>query len=280
MELLRVELPKTHRLILAGDIHLGNRAMSEKRVQHLVERVASERNTYCLLMGDLLEAKLVDHKHWHKDIHEQHSTPLVQAEMVSEMLKPIRKKIIASHEGNHEQNLWRFGDLTRMICDKLGTRYGGFSAKSDIRCGHRKLYKLFSTHSRLRIKSNADDMVRKEAHIRLAVKRYLKGLAGDCAVMAAAHCHWPLVQGPVPFTYLTDDGEDIHAHKIKAQQHGEYIDHNLRWYCATGSFLRTQIVGATTYSERHGYEPMPLGWVEVVCDNGQLVGVETNGELG
>lgn len=259
---------------MAGDLHFGTLACHTKGWERLLERVANESGTYLLLMGDLLEAIAVDDPRWHAEVHDGKMTPLMQADALVESLRPIRRKVIALLTGNHEQKLWRFGDLTRYMCQRTDIEYGGYSCKVEVRHGGKRTYKLYATHGRLTVNSIADDPVRRLSNFRLSIKRRLQHLAGDCAVMATGHCHKLLTLQPEAELYLTDDGEHLHASYTEGIQGGRYIDPNLRWYASTGSFLKSAVVGATTYSEQSMYAPVQMGYVELVVRDGIIQRLE------
>jgi len=270
LELLHRELPQTHTVILAGDLHFGTSACYVKGWEAMLARVKKEKNTYLVLMGDLLEAIAVDDFRWHSEVHDPKVTPLMQAEALIEYLYPVRKKILACLTGNHEQKLWRFGDLTKMICERAELPFGGYSCKIEITNGGAGLYKIYATHGRLSVNSQADDPLRRLSNHRLSLKRKLQHLAGDAAVMACGHTHRLITVQPEAELYLTDDGSHIQAAYTKGVQHGSHIDVNLRWFANTGSFLKSTIVGACTYSEQAMYAPVMMGYPEIVCKGGVI----------
>lgn len=273
MELLSAELPKTHRIILAGDLHLGTLACNEGAWLEMLERVGSEPHTYLVLMGDLIEAIAVDDYRFSHEVHDAKMTPLAQADAVVASIKPVKRKVIACLTGNHEHKLFRYGDLTRYICDQAGVPYGGYSCKLDVRHGRRTQWKGFFTHGNLTVTSIADDPVRRLSNYRLAIKRRLQHLAGDAAIMATGHCHKLLTLPPERELYLTDDGRRLKAQYTTGVQSGGFIDPNLRWYCSTGSFLKSTLVGSTTYSEKAMYAPNQTGYCEVQAVDGTVVAI-------
>ena len=242
----------------------------------MIARLKEERNTYVILMGDLVESIACDDKRFSAEIHDARLLPFQQMEDITAAIKPIKKKVLACLTGNHELHLHRYGDMTRMLCKDADIPYGGYSSKVAVRygkCGP-PAYKIYVTHGRLSINSSADDPVRRQSNMRLSLKRRLQHLAGDCAVMATGHCHRLITVKPVPELYMTDDGHHLQAHYTESQQHGAHIDPNLRWYAATGSFLKNAVIGATSYSEQAMYAPNELGYAEIVVEDGRVVRVE------
>lgn len=274
MELLNADLPKNHIIILAGDLHLGTLASHLKGWERMIERVANEPSTYLVLMGDLIEAIAVDDKRWFREVHDADMTPMIQADAIVDSIKPIKKKVLACLTGNHEMKLWRFGDLTRYICDKAEVPYGGYSCKLTVKNKGKRMYKLYVTHGRLTVNSIADDPVRRLSNFRLSIKRKLQHLAGDCAIMATGHAHKLLTLQPEAELYVTDNGEHLQAHYTVGQQAGEYLDPNLRWYACTGSFLKSAVVGALTYSEQSMFAPVQMGYVQANVKDGVIQNLE------
>jgi len=269
MELVTVDLPKSHRIAFAGDTHQGSIAFHSKGWKTLLERVRKEKDLYLLLMGDLLECILIDDKRFEIEIHGLGKFFMQQLHQLKEELMPVRKKIITSHFGNHEAKLFKLGDFMRDLCHELTVPYGGYSAKTTVRDKTgTPLYKIFSTHGRLTVNSTADDPVRRRSNMQLSLKRRLQHLAGDCSIMCAGHSHKLLVVPPERELYITDDGVQLQAKYTRIVQQGDYIDPSLRYYGSSGSFLKSAVIGATTYSEAAGYAPAVLGYLELVVRDG------------
>lgn len=278
MHIFSRSLPVNHRLFKASDLHLGSRACHLDGWYGMIERVGTEKNTYLSLGGDLIEAITVDDKRFEPDIadlSEGIMTPMKQAKRIIKDLMPIRKKILFILLGNHEAKLLRIGDLSAFICHELGVVYGTYSTKMIVNDPKGNLmYKVYSTHGRLGVNSTADDPIRRNANMRLAIKRKLQGKAGDCVLMACAHAHKLLVSEPEKELFLTDDGERVKSSYTKARAVDTYLDPSLRYYCCTGSFLKTFIEGASTYSEMAMYDPTEIGYIEAFCENKEIVNVQ------
>ena len=274
MQLLTAQLPPHHRIVLASDLHKGSLAHHRKGWSDLIKRVKDEDDLYIALGGDQQEAILVDDKRFSYHVHDARKVPLRVAEELADELSPVAKKILFVLTGNHELHLQKYGDLTETMCNRIGVPYGHYSTKlavSSMSSKNPKLhYKLLYTHGRLRVSSSADDPVRRLSNMKLSIKRKLQHLAGDCAIMATGHCHLLMHIAPEFELYLTDDGQQISARYTHGVQVGDYIDPNLRWYCSTGSFLKSFVTGAITYSEAAMYQPNQLGYIEIAVTNGKI----------
>ena len=127
MKYFSKEFPsKSFSLIPLGDTHLGSPQCNKKFFLSTVERIEKERDTYCVLMGDLVENALVGSV---GDIYEQTSSPQEQVEEVESILEPIKHKILFTIIGNHEQRTTRVAGLkpTAQIASNLKIPFGGFS---------------------------------------------------------------------------------------------------------------------------------------------------------
>jgi predicted phosphodiesterase len=270
MELLTSNLPSTHRVLFVGDLHYGSLAGHQKGWKKVLNRLFTEENTFVVLMGDLLESIMVDDPRFSTDVHDAREVPMMLAETLAADLDPVHKKVLAVLTGNHELKLIKFGNLTKMICRMAEVPYGGFCSKIQITTPSDH-YKIFATHGNLSVRSRADDPLRRRVNEELMVKRRLQGLAGDCAVMATGHCHKLITVKPTHELFMTDKDGHLIAQYTKGVQNGDYIDPNLRWYMSTGSFLKTNLIGGITYSERFMLDPVQLGYAELVVEDGKIV---------
>ena len=95
----------------------------------------------------------------------------------------------------------------------LGCEYGTYTCKvSVVDDDNNLMYKMFLTHGYGSIRSVADDPVRREANMKLGLKRKLQHKAADCAVMGMGHTHRLMIVPPKRELYLTDDGKRISQH--------------------------------------------------------------------
>ncbi len=273
MELLSKTLPKTHNLILASDLHDGSVLFRRDSAKAIVSRVQSEPDTFIALGGDLIEAICVDDKRYQSATTEE-PIPLVQAQNVIDLLRPISDKILFILGGNHEWALHKFGDIAKFICEQLGVFYGTYTCKCSIRDEkNRQMYKLFYTHGAGSIKSTADDPLRREANMKLQLKQKLKNKAADCELMCMGHTHKLIVAEPMNSLYLTDDGKKL-KQNYTGPGAGAYIPPDLRWYANTGSLMKLYAQGTSGYAERFGLDPVELGFVEVIVKEGRIQSVE------
>lgn len=224
--------------------------------------------------GDDIEAICIDDPRFDADKLTQ-DLPLAQIDRAIRLREPIKHLMLSKQTGNHEDRLWKFGDITAHICAKLGVDYGTFTAKiSIIDLNGLPMYKIYDTHGRRGVSSSADDPIRREANMKLSLKRSLVRKAGDCAVMIKHHTHKLLVCEPHYELYLTDDGKHIYQGYTGVIQQGDYIDPDARWYGNAGSFLKLYGEGTSGYAEKAEYDPAELGFLILRVRERKIVGLD------
>lgn len=278
MELIEARLSPSHRIALVGDVHKGNRASHERAWQDFLRRLKNEDDLFMFGMGDYLESITVDDYRFSPDVHDGRQTPLNQYEELKNDLAPVRHKILGLLFGNHEHKLWRFGNLIKRLCEELEIPYGSFSAKLSVYpaeyLSKNPYYRGYFAHGSFGVTSRADDPLRRNVNMILSLKRRLSEMAGDCAIMGCGHIHRLLYGAPAGELYMYTKEGHLRSAYTKGEQHDTYIDPNLRHYVCTGSFLRSVLLGATTYSELAMYAPIQMGYQIVHVNNGNIVNVE------
>ena len=274
MQIIHKTLPTDHNLYLISDTHEGTLLQHTHGIERMIQAVLEDKNNYVAILGDLAEGITIDDKRYDPATTDDRvPTPLQQYRSLVEMFKPIKERIVVVLEGNHDYKISaRFGNGVRDIfCSGLNVPFGTYSCKLAIGDKRGKLqYKAYLTHGYGNINSTADDPVRQEANMFLALKRKLAPKAGDCALMAMGHTHKLLVKPPISRLYLADDGVKVKQHYTKADYRSEYIDPDLRWYLNTGSFYKNFHMGESGYAERFGYNPTELGHIVTEVRNGNI----------
>lgn len=277
MELLTKEISLTHNIYLISDFHEGTILQDKKGLEETIIQIASEKNSWAIIGGDLAEAIMIDDKRYHREaIDRRAEVPLLQYQNCVELLRPIQKKIIAIMVGNHDWKLLsRMGNMVRdFVCKELDVPYGTYSCKTALTHKGKSLYKIFYTHGSGLIHTTADDPTRRLSNMLLSLKRKLQHKAADCLVMAMGHCHKLLVLEPIPVLYLIDEGGEIKQFYTGSGQKDKYIHPDHRFYCATGSFLKLYEKGVSGYGELLGFDPHELGYCVVKAEDGIVKGVE------
>ena len=275
MKLITKQLPANHNLFIFGDQHLGSALSSQKGWDKLIEEMASEydgcKNNYGIDGGDMIEAIMVDDIRFSPEKLKE-PLPLEQMNRAIELRQPIKHQLLFALMGNHERKLWRFGDITAEICEKLGIVYGTYTAKLTVEdTAGQLMYKLYATHGFRNISSTADDPKRRKSNMELILKRHLRFKAGDCAVMIKHHTHKLLVCKPDPELYLLDDGKNIRQAYTGWGQDEKYIHPDARWYGNAGSFLKLFGKGISGYAEIFEYDPVELGCLCLIIRNHRII---------
>lgn len=106
-------------IIGLGDVHYGSPEHNAKLFDEIIEKIKTQDNLYCILLGDLIECVTKDSV---GDLYTQKGTPQTQANYIIEKLKPIKDKILAMTGGNHENRVARTSgfDINYYIAWGLG----------------------------------------------------------------------------------------------------------------------------------------------------------------
>ena len=280
MKLLTKQLPNNHQIFLFGDKHDGSILSSDRGWRELIKLMTSKYdgcpNNYGVDMGDMIEAIMADDPRFSPEKLSE-ELPLAQSKTAIKRREPIKDKLLTILLGNHERKLWRFGNITEEVCEKLGVPYGTYTAKITIQDSNDNLmYKIYATHGFKSVTSTADDPIRREANKRLVLKRHLKFKASDCAVMVKGHAHKLLVSKPESDLYLYDDGKQIKQGYTGWGQTEEFIHPDARWYGCTGSFLRLFGKNISGYAEIFEMDPTEIGFLVLKVRNKRIVSLETH----
>ena len=274
MELLTHSLPEDCDIVVFGDTHHGSKTCSEGTMQEIINRI-NRKNTYCVFLGDAIDAKTVDHPHFSHEVHDARKTPLVQITEWCDIMRQIPKeKWLANLTGNHEFKLHKFGNLTKVACENLGgIPYGGFLCKLTIKSkkSGRPMFRMVATHGSKCANSTSPDPLQRRRIIEGQIKRAISSLGfSDCVVGVMGHGHRLCVVQPAHEPFFSSDGDKLIGKYTKARQIDEWIDEDLRFHAMCGSTARTLVVGAASYSELASYQPAQLGCVEIVVRGGVI----------
>lgn len=158
MKSIKVDLPKSLKeieILIFADEHIGDPRCDKKYLEERIKYVQEHDNAYCILGGDLMDNAT---KTSIGDTYSQTLSPMEQIDEISNLFKPIKKKILGCVIGNHEFRTYKKEgiDIMRCVCDRLGivNRYSDTGALLFIRFGdaggnehHRRIcYTLYMTH--------------------------------------------------------------------------------------------------------------------------------------
>lgn len=142
MKPIKVELSKEIEeieVLIFADEHIGDPMCDMKYLKERINYVKDHPNAYCILGGDLMDNAT---KTSIGDTYSQTLSPMQQIDNITELFKPIKKKILCAVLGNHENRTYKKEgiDPMRCICDRLGCaeRYSATGALLFLRFGENK----------------------------------------------------------------------------------------------------------------------------------------------
>lgn len=262
------QVPRNGTVALLSDFHEGLITQSDA-IGDAIERCMS-KNSKIILGGDLVEGRTPDHPYYDKTVDEgKYATIQAQAEGIAKKLLPARKNILAVMAGNHERGVRNVMNVSREIVKDLGIEvpHGMLTLKAKI--GEDSLF--YFHPEKWSCNSQAGDAEQRYHNDVRKIRRKLYPLAGDCIVMAVAHIHKLRLGEPIPELALIgeEDDKQTYTNPDMYRASGNFPE-TQRWYCATGSFLRTRVKGVTSYSEAGGYPPTEIGYIEIQMKNGRV----------
>ena len=122
LKLITKQLPDNHNIFHFGDRHKGAALSSDAGWRQLVKMMLSPydgcANNYGIDGGDLIEAIMVDDKRFGPDQLKE-PLPLTQRKAAIKKRQTIKHILLTILIGNHERKLWRFGNISKDVCDEL-----------------------------------------------------------------------------------------------------------------------------------------------------------------
>jgi hypothetical protein len=158
MKIIKVDLGSDLQgvdIVPFSDLHSGSGRTAMDKARALVERIRTTENLFTIINGDMMETAL---KTSLGNVYEQSLSPAQQADEVTELLMPIRHKILAMTTGNHEARITRATglDLSLYVAERLGlgNRYTdgnymlfvSFGRPAMTRESRRHTFSIYGTH--------------------------------------------------------------------------------------------------------------------------------------
>lgn len=121
MKLIRADLydlEEVH-IHIFGDLHIGSAKYDGKVVQDRINEVLADPNARVILLGDLINNST---KTSVGDCYSEPLSPMEQIKLASQILEPIKDRVIAIVSGNHERRSYKTDgiDLTYFLATELG----------------------------------------------------------------------------------------------------------------------------------------------------------------
>lgn len=279
MQLVDFKVPEKYDIYLLSDIHLGVIFHNNKAFDFVITKIKKKKNAYVIILGDLVEGRPLGHKYFNIGTADPKMIlPINQYKAFKEKIRSIRTKIITILEGNHDRHLSKlYGNITKEICAELEIPFGTFSSiitfRDKIKPNNQQ-FKIYCTHGAGSINSTAGDIIRREGYMLEAIKRKLKNKVADCIGMFMGHTHKLMIVEPRQRLYLVSDGSKIQQVYSKIHGNSRIISEDDRWYGNTGSFLKTNVLGESTYSEEAMFDPIETGYLIMHCKNREIDSIE------
>jgi len=269
-EVVMRALPPNHKIYMFSDLHEGSILKDKSGVNDMINAILSDRNSYAICGGDLIEGITIDDKRYQFDQNDPKSPSVADQYLnAAEELRPIKDRLLGILEGNHDHKFSRkgYGDFVKtIVCKTLGVPYGTRSAVFQIRDKAGKCqYKIFYHHGFGQLNSMHKDEILAEANKRSKLRRMLRKKFADCVVYAIGHTHQLLVQPPIQELELTTDDEGKILRNYRTDG---------KWYINTGSFMKLYHHGTSGYAEIAGYDPVETGYVIIHVKNYKVVDCE------
>jgi hypothetical protein len=277
MQLFQKQIPRSSNILLASCVHIGSKLTHYDGIAQLKDELLSKPTNRLIFMGDLCEAIMVDDsKRFDPDTQDLTIlTPGQQYQRFIDIFRPCAKQILYINTGNHDYRHNKVIDLVDWVCHELKVPYGTYTSKLTVLDSKgRNRFKLFTGHGWGSINSIAGTPRQRASAMEVSLTRKLMNKAKDCILMAMGHTHKLIVARPISELYLTDDGKAIKQHYTATAPDANEIPVDLRWYVNAGSFMKNQILGASGYAERAGYDPVELGYARAIIEDYQIVDVQ------
>lgn len=143
MKVIKVDLPRDlerAEIHTFADLHIGDKFCDLPLIRQRINAVRDNPNAYCILNGDICNNAT---KTSVSDSYAEELSPMEQLEMFTELFEPVKDKILAITQGNHENRTYiKEGiDLTAVASKELGiqNKYAKASAQLFVKLGERKL---------------------------------------------------------------------------------------------------------------------------------------------
>jgi len=122
MKTIKIALPKetnSIEILPLADLHLGDVHCNLDYVQSFINYIKEHEYVYCVLNGDIINNAI---KNSVSDIYGETMKPMEQLNRAYDLLSPIKEKILAITNGNHEFRTYREDgiDLMEILARQLG----------------------------------------------------------------------------------------------------------------------------------------------------------------
>lgn len=232
-------------LVPIGDIHLKNAACSLSKLQDTLDWIAATPNCRWIGMGDY--AEFIGHTDKRFDpgavdkampVSDLGRLSDVSTTAVAQIFKPIASKCLGMLYGNHEDVYMlrtQQANMHKELCQKIGVQNLGYSCFQQIefqRGNERQIYTIRAHHGAGFAQTKGGKMQ--------ALVKFCRQTDADITLVGHLH---DSMQHPDQMLTL------INGHIVARTRLG----------VMTATYLKTYEEDVTTYGEKRGYDPVPLG---------------------
>jgi len=277
MKIFNKKMPEDFNLFMYGDDHMGSILRSKTGWDKMCNQILSEydgcKKNFCVDHGDAIEAIKIDDPRY--DGVTTEGNILKQVDDAVKCREVIKDKLLVILEGNHPLKLWRFGNITQKICERLDVDYGTWSCIINYKYKKSLMFKHYMAHGFGSVNSRVDDPIRRGANMRIAVKRMLREKS-NAYLSSMGHTHKLIISRPESSLVITDHKKSTKQFYSgdTVKQNEKYIPTDLRWYVNTGSFYKTYADGCSGYAEIKGYDPIEIGYCIAKVRDRKLVDID------
>lgn len=254
-------------IVPLGDVHLGSVACDEDLLASTIQRIERDPNCYWLLMGDACD--FIQSKDWRFNpgtlaewitVKDLNNISGVQKDRFLSYVEPIAAKCLGVIEGNHELSIK--SHYERDIYSEIVTEIKEMA-------GALEVYKLgLGYYGWLRMAFYSDEGNNVRSAIDICLHHgFVGGRLAGAKALNMERFLW---------THNADLVLMGHSHNVATfrasvqglDHRGNFVE-RVRKGAFTGTFLSdVNLDGESTYSERKGYLPNPVGTITIVLQPG------------
>jgi len=239
------KLDEPYYLVPLGDVHLGNEACAVRHFREQIAWVHDHPNACWFGMGDYAEFIGYRDSRFDPTVLAK-AIPITKlgqlgrefSKQIAEEFRPIADKGLGLLFGNHEDAYQLHQEAQHMhaeLCDTLKMQDLGYSCFQEIefeRRGKSASYLVRAHHGA--------GWAQTDGAVLNKLISFMRHTVADITLVGHLH-------------------RRIHTTKVElALRDGRLVD-RVKFGAMTGTFLKTYQEGVTTYGEKKGYEPTPLG---------------------
>lgn len=248
-----------------GDIHLGSIACNEKLLQKVISKIERESNHYWLCMGDVGNYINMNDPRFSAEELARWVRPRDLVDLTSaetnrflDYIKPIAHKCLAVLKGNHEETASRHTERDIHLETVNGIkRLGKMEPERKLSLGYYGWLQLVFRRQGKRERSDGTSIFNLNMHHGFGGGKTAGSKANNMQKWLWQHNADLVIFGHTHSTSWQPEAvEEITS--------GGVVRHRLRQGCYSGTFLATNALESTTYSEVKGYPPLPLSGVEII----------------